>query len=281
VELVAKWHQDVVFHLNTLGVSVKIMEMEGFVILNCDDKFYVNLLSLQNNYHPQTLIELQTNCKQQGINLIQLWEDVWLGKKNQVMSRFSSFLGLNTKIHARSTKILPLNITQTIDFLNQHHLQGYVKTKYTFGLYLKEKLIGLASFSAPRVMKDKGANYQSAELVRFASKHGFTIVGGLSKLIKHFDKQVDIDDIMTYADRDWSLGKGYHRLGFQLSNITHPAFLYSNTQTLIRYFPHRLPKTILENFKAQNKLSLDDFLTQNNYIKVFNTGNLKYHLHLK
>lgn len=32
-------------------------------------------------------------------------------------------------------------------------------------------------------------------------------------------------------------------------------------------------------FEAQNVLNLDSFLTSIDWIKVFNTGNLKYHLY--
>lgn len=273
------WLNDVIFNIENLKINVQQIDIDGFTLLNCGNKLLINLIPLTNNYHPNYLVNLQNTYNQKGIYLVHLWEDVWNAKKTQVVSRFSSFLGLNERLHARKTKIINVDQQQSINFFNAHHLQGYVKAKYNFGLTINQELIALASFSATRPMKSKGASYQSAELVRFASKKGVTIVGGLSKLIKHFSQHIQVNDLMTYADRDWSLGMGYHQLGFTFSEITEPAHLYVNTQSLIRYFPHRLPKTILLAYKGQKSLNLDDFLAQNNYIRVFNTGNLKYHLY--
>ena len=86
---------------------------------------------------------------------------------------------------------------------------------------------------------------------------------------------------MSYADRDWSLGKGYDKINFSLSETTEPAILYLFTQTNTRYFPHRLPKALLNEFKAQNILNFDDFLAAKGFVKLFNTGNLKFHLYLQ
>lgn len=272
---------DVISNIKHLKINVQQIGIDGFTLLNCENKLLINLIPLTNTYHPNRLVHLQATFNQKGINLVHLWEDIWIAKKTQVISRFSSFLGLNERLYARKTKIINLDQQHTTNFLNAYHLQGYVKAKYNFGLTINQELMALASFSAARQMKSKGASYQSAELVRFASKKGVTIVGGLSKLIKHFAQHLEINDLMTYADRDWSLGMGYHQLGFTFSQITAPTYLYVNTQSFIRYFPHRLPKTILLAYKAQNSLNLDDFLAQNNYIRVFNTGNLKYHLYFK
>ena len=48
---------------------------------------------------------------------------------------------------------------------------------------------------------------------------------------------------------------------------------------MIRYFPHRLPQKLIYEFQKQDNLKLEDYLAANNYLKVFNTGNLKYHLY--
>ena len=85
---------------------------------------------------------------------------------------------------------------------------------------------------------------------------------------------------MSYADRDWSLGKGYDQLGFELTSITAPAYVYVDEETKLRYFPHRLPKKVLAAFDEQKELNLDEYLAMQGYAKAFNTGNLKYHLYV-
>ncbi|KQB99026.1 hypothetical protein [Pedobacter sp. Hv1] len=273
------WQEDVFLTVQDFNHQVQMLPAEPYAIIACNEHFFVHLISIVHHFTPAELIALQERFQKQGVHLVHLWEDVWLSRREQVLSRFRSFLGLNKSFHGRKAKIETVDQKQTLNFFNTYHLQGYVKAKYSYGLVADGDLIAVASFSDTRPMKSKGADYQSAELVRFASKDGLTIVGGLSKLIKHFSKQIKINDLMTYADRDWSLGKGYDKLGFNLSELTEPGILYVNTTTLIRYFKHRLPKNILTAFEAQNVLNLDDFLAENGYVKLFNTGNLKYHLY--
>ncbi|MEJ5995479.1 hypothetical protein WG904_13710 [Pedobacter sp. Du54] len=253
---------------------------KGFTIIQCSSNLYIHLISLATPLRPEELLKLQERYQQKGKLLVHLWEDVWLSKQSQVLSRIKSFLGLNETFHGRKAKLIAVKNEQAAQFFNTYHLQGFVKAKYHYGLAIEGEVIAMASFSESRPMKSKGSQYTSAELVRFASKDGYTLTGGLSKLIKHHLKQVRVNDLMTYADRDWSLGKGYDQLGFQLTTVTKPAYLYVEEKTNLRYFPHRLPKTILSAFDQQKDLDLDEYLAQLGYAKVFNTGNLKYHLYV-
>lgn len=273
------WRDDVLLSIQNIHPQALVLNKEPYYIINCDASFYINLISIKNTFQASELVQLQVDFQQQGIFLIHIWEDVWLTKTQQISSRIHSFLGLNKTFHGRKAKVVSLSLAEITTFLNTHHLQGYIRAKHNFGLVANGEIIAAANFSDIRSMKHKGANYLSAELVRFASKDGLTIVGGLSKLIKYFLKQVEVDDLMTYADRDWSIGRGYDKLGFELTAVTEPAFIYLDQQNLMRYFPHRLPKTLLSNFENQNILNLEDYLAANNYIKIFNTGNLKYHLY--
>jgi len=259
--------------------AVEAIQTHPFYIVAIRGTVYIHLVPLNTELLPQQMLSLQVAYQQQGILLIHLWEDVWAAKRAQVLSRIHSFCGKNESLHGRKAKVVEVDATQAKIFLEAHHLQGYIKTKYNFGLMFDGELTAVACFAASRPMKSKGENYKSSELVRFATKTGVTIAGGLGKLLKYFSQQVSANDLMTYADRDWSLGKGYDKLGFQLSGITQPVIFYVDTKTMIRYYAHRLPKKILTAFDEQNVLNLDDFLAQNNFVKVFNTGNLKYHLY--
>ena len=274
------WQEDVFLTVQDLYHPVQLLEVNPYYIINTQNNFLIHLVSLNNKFTAQELIALQSNFKLQGKQLVHLWEDVWLTKRTQTINRLNSFFGLNKGIHGRKVKILDLDAKAGAQFFNTHHLQGFVKAKHHYGLFYNNEIVAAASFSDNRVMLQKSENYTSAELVRFATKSSFTVIGGLSKLIKHFLKLQKPDDLMTYADRDWSLGKGYDKLGFQLSQETNPLTLYVNQDTLTRCAPHRLPKNLLMDFKMQNVLHLDDFLLGNGYIKLFNTGNLKYHLYL-
>lgn len=276
------WQKDVLQAIKQeFNLNIALQQDGNFTIINCNNQLFIHLISIKNTFNPEDVLALQLKYQQDDLQLVQLWEDVWAAKRIQVLSRIRSFLGLNKSLHGRAAKIVVPSKQDTIKFLDQNHLQGYVNAKYSFALVnTYGEFLALASFSAVRPMKLKGSDYLSAELVRFVSANGFTVVGGFSKLIKHFLKLVKVNDIMTYADRDWSLGKGYEQLNFRLVSTTAPAFLYVDENSLVRYFPHRLPKIVLEEFKQQNLLILDDFLFIKGFQKVFNTGNLKYLLDL-
>lgn len=259
--------------------AVESIQTHPFYIIAIKGTVYVNLIPLGTALLPQQLLSLQVAYQQQGILLVNLWEDIWMNKRAQVLSRIHSFCGQNRSLHGRKAKVVEVDAAQSKSFLDAYHLQGYIKTKYNLGLIVEGDLVAVACFAASRPMRSKGEHYKSAELVRFATKAGVTIVGGLGKVVKHFLQLVSVDDLMTYADRDWSLGKGYDKLGFHFSGTTEAVVFYVDTKTMNRYQSHRLPKKILTAFDEQNILNLDDFLTQNGFLKVFNTGNLKYHLY--
>ncbi|MDQ8051815.1 MAG: hypothetical protein REI78_02260 [Pedobacter sp.] len=272
------WQQDFLLAVHQFNPSATFLTVDHYQLVDCG-KVLVNLVPISNSYSPEQLLNLQATYAENGNLLVQLWEDVWLTKRPQVLARIRSFLGLNSSFHGRKTRVALICQAESSAFMANHHLQGYVKAKYHYGLFDQHKLIAAASFSGPRPMKSKGEHYRSAELVRFASVAGITIVGGLSKLIRHYISQVKVDDVMTYADRDWSLGKGYDRLNFHYSGMVKPQALYLDLNQMIRYFPHRLPQEILMAHSAKNDLNLDDFLLRKGFAKIFNTGNLKYHLY--
>lgn len=274
------WQEDFFLTVQGFYHHVQLLEANPYYIIDTQKDFLIHLVPINNSFKAEELITLQTHYQAKNKQLVHLWEDVWLTKRQQTISRIKSFLGLNNGIHGRKVKIVDLDTKQASHFLNTYHLQGFVKAKYNYGLTFNDDIVAAASFSEKRAMPQKGENYTSAELVRFASKTEFTVIGGLSKLIKHYIKIQKPNDLMTYADRDWSLGKGYGKLGFHLSEETEPLTLYLNTENLLRFAPHRLPKNLLLAYKNQNVLNLDEFLLENEYVKVFNTGNLKYHLYL-
>jgi len=264
------WHTDVRESLSVFGFSLNFKISDQFtMLLFVDNQVVVNLLSLDMNYDAEDLISLQETHKLNDIYLVHLWEDIWRNKKEQVTGRIKSILGLNKRVHGRKTRIVKITQKEADEFLIRHHLQGTARSKYRFGLIAGDDLSAVACFSNLRYMKKGGPEYRSAELIRFATKTDFTVTGGFSKLLKHFIALYRPDDIMSYADRDWSLGGAYEQAGFRFKEITPFAEIWLNLNTMERYFVHRIPEDISELTKTHQ------------YLKIFNTGNLKYILYLQ
>jgi len=269
------WCRDLLESLNNSGIACEITPHPKLILINAVDfKVTINCISLFNDLDPVELLAIQSTYAGEGRMLVQMWEDVWLSKRRQVLSRIKSLAGKNIRLHGRKTELVQLTKPNADAFLMEHHLQGPVLARHKFGLLNGTELVAVATFSGTRVMKHKGDDYRSAELIRFASKAGYTITGGLSKIIKHFIAQVKTNDVMSYADRDWSTGKGYESAGFTFEGSVPPTEIWLDLLTNKRYFSHRLPALSDEHALTGNAAH------QKRFLKIFNTGNLKYILYL-
>ena len=67
-----------------------------------------------------------------------------------------------------------------------------------------------------------GVRVRSFEWVRYASLPGVRVLGGMGKLLDRFVEEVGPEDVMTYADLEWSDGRAYRELGFRPAGPREP-----------------------------------------------------------
>lgn len=213
-----------------------------------------------------------------GVQLVHLWQDVWVAKQEIVRSRIAALSGSGIRIMARRTKVRRITRDVMFDFFATNHLQSFVDARYNYGLFSEEgQLLAAASFSAGRKLMRNGIAVRSFELVRCANLLYHRVTGGLGKLIARFITDVNPDDVMTYTDLDWASGKGYQTLNFVQTAITSPLKFWIHPAEMIRYYPHRLPKQLTDEFRKQDKYTeMDDFQKNKGYVRIYNAGNLKY-----
>lgn len=147
------------------------------------------------------------SCLKEGIQLIHIWEDDWIYKNEIVKSRILNLLGKSQKVYARKCQIKEVSTKDSKEFLVTNHIQSDCISQIRLGLYLDQKLIGLMTFGK------RGLN-KEVELLRWCCKLGITIVGGASKLLKWAISKYKIRNVISYADRSWSNGNLYQKLGF-------------------------------------------------------------------
>ncbi len=193
-------------------------------------------------------------------------------------------VGLSERIPARLTQVRRIDKPTAGRFLQENHLQVVTNAKYKYGLFLParyfrvlsvdfrlqpvnatELLVAVATFSHPRSITRNGTVHRSVELVRFANHLNCTVVGGLDKLLKAFVTDVQPDDIMTYADRDWSNGRSYEKLGFTRLETTEPNPFWVRPGEWIRHYPSQLLDGLTEIEMADS-----------GYIPVYNAGSVKF-----
>ena len=222
------------------------------------------------NYHLNKL----NLCADKGIELIQIFEDEWIQKKNIVLALLKSKLGIITnKYHARKLKIKIVDSNIERVFLDSYHIQGYYPSFIVLGLYNKEELISLASFIKARYRRNS-----EWELLRYVTKADCQVIGGLSKLLSYFRKRY-IGSIVSYCDKRLFNGKGYEAVGFTKLKDSLPNYYYTKNYT------NRSSRVQFQKHKLKKKLESFDFtLTEwenmqiNGYDRIWDCGNMVYEL---
>jgi hypothetical protein len=258
----SSWFQPIINLLDAELLQPKLpieTQFDGVYLRNHPILLHFITISKINQLPASYFQEKSNETEKLGLKCIHIWEDIYVKNQNLVNARILALIGIRQRVHARLTIGKRIDKQAADNFLTQHHLQQTVVAYYKFGLYHHDELLAVATFSKSRIMTDGIVPYRSYELIRFASKTGYTVTGGLGKLLHLFIKEVNPAHIMTYADRDWSNGEGYTTLNFELKAATAPQQFYLNTQTLERI-------SMQEGILKPNE----------NRITITNAGSLKF-----
>lgn len=224
------------------------------------------------NYHLWKTEE----CEKRGIHLIHIFEDEWMFKKEICKSRIRNILGITeNKVYARKCQIAELSKKEAKEFIERNHIQGYVGGKFNYGLMYKGKLISVMTFSTLRRNLGYKSKEGAYELLRFCNEENYMVIGGASKLLRHFIEQVNPKEIITYADRRWSNGNLYERLGFTLDHVSPPNYFYVEGRIRKNRFCYR--KDILVSKYGCNKEETEhEFCFRNGLYRIYDCGTKVY-----
>lgn len=151
-------------------------------------------------------------AQEAGIHLIQIYSDEWDSRKHAVKALIQRRLKVaETKIGARK-----LEIREAIDsksFYTQNHVQGPTKAKgVTYGLYDdNDTPHAVMTFTRPYSRRGKSPE-GLWELARYATSTN--VMGGASRLFKHFLRTHTPTGVVSYSDRRYFSGEIYGLLGF-------------------------------------------------------------------
>ena len=91
-------------------------------------------------------------------------------------------------------------------------------------------LVAVATFSNARKWQKGDKTIRSYEWTRYASLPGVRLSGGMGKMLQAFIQDQQPDDIMSYADLEWSEGAVYEQLGFALEGRKEPVLFCIDQQ---------------------------------------------------
>lgn len=160
---------------------------------------------LPSNYH-----RMKTDlCEALGIHLFHIFGYAWAHKKNIIISMLRNIVSCSDKIYASKCKCSKVSSQEAKKFLENNHLKGYSDSNIHYGLYNQAELIQVIAIK----------HTDKYEITRLTSKLNTCVVGGASKLFKHFISEYNPTDIITTSDRAYASNKLYYTLGFKEVSI--------------------------------------------------------------
>lgn len=178
---------------------------------------------------------------------VMISEDRWLRQNQMTARRLMAHFNIFTQVYARNCETRKIDKKTASDFLEANHSYGNASCRHRYGLYLKRhtghnsgktgyigELIAVATFSNARKWIKGDKTIRSYEWTRYASLPDMRVNGGMGKLLNAFIADVNPDDIMTYADLEWSEGKVYEELGFILEGHKKPVTFTVDRNTWTR-----------------------------------------------
>jgi len=289
--------RELITHLRMLGVEVKsgdrktiksvkgtAMELDLFIpsknlaIEVNGAMWHSEKVGRGSQYH----LHKTEECEKQGIQLIHIFDDEFKANREMVKSKLAYLCGVSQtqKVAARKCTLQEVSNKDYQAFMTIHHLQKSGAASKRVGLYFQGELISAMGFSKPRgIFKRINVEEGEWELIRFATHKDYHCMGALGKMLAWFKVNTPFTRLITFADRRWSLGKGYEAVGFTKLESTAPGYWYCDSQG------KRHHRFAFAKHTLADKLEIfDPALTEavnmanNGYYRIWDCGNLKYEL---
>lgn len=223
-------------------------------------------------------------CKEQGVQLIQIWEDDWLQHSEIVMRQLAyRFKKLDImearypemspkwfqKHYARKLAMVTIDNKEASKFLDEAHIQGSVRGSYYYALRTSSQEI-----VAVMVMAKNG---KAGELLLSRYATIGIIPGGFTKLLKFAITNTKPKKVISFSDNSTFEG-GIYKLGGFTEEATIPEdYMYVKNKKRHHKFGFRLNK-----FKSDPSLKFIEGLTErelsilNGYTRIWDSGKVRW-----
>lgn len=208
----------------------------------------------------------QDLAESNNLKLLQIFEHEWLNKKELIKSKIVSVLGKCGRLYARKCEIREIDSLSFNNFCISNHIQGKLDSGIRYGLFC-DGLVSVIGFNKVNDVY---------ECTRFCSSLNRTIIGGAEKLFKKFVGDYKPKQVITFADRRFSRGDIYKRLGFSFLYNTSPCYFYWKSGVIYnrrKFMKHKLEKQ-LELF--DKNLTEHENMFNNGFRRFWDAGHSKF-----
>lgn len=176
----------------------------------------------KDKYYHKNKMEYWNDKK---IRVISIWEDDWNNTNQRTKNFIGNLLGQNTsRIMARKCQIVELSFNEYYKFLENNHMLGGENSGVRLGLVYNDEIVSVMGF------KNKANTKSVWDLTRFSN---LAVTGSFSKLLKHFIKTYNPEEIYSLADLEIVDAKNnvYVNQGFSEIYRLPPDYGYFNRRT--------------------------------------------------
>ena len=183
------------------------------------------------------------------------------------------------RIYARKCVIKNIDRKQAKEFIENYHIQGYVEANIKLGAFYEDELVAVMTFTKPSLSKGMKTTANRMELSRFCSSK--SVIGIASKFLSYFQgRYPHHKEIYSFADRRWSEGNVYEKIGMKRISYTEPNYFYFRKPENKRYHRFNFRKDVLreklERFDS-DKTEYENML-ENGWYRIWDCGNIKYEI---
>lgn len=249
--------------------EIDILINEQKIGIEVDGVYWHNELFVTNDYHLNKTI----NSNKLGIELLHIFEDEWLYKKDIVKSIIKNRTQKIEKvIYGRNCQVKIINHEICSKFLENNHIQGNVNSKVRLGLFNGDNLVSVMTFSKGRVLM--GGKPDEWELTRFCNLIDHNVIGGANKLFKYFLKHYDTTKIVSYSDIRLFNGGLYQKLGFVEKGISKPNYWYVKNGIRQHRFNYRKTQLIKDGFDKDK--TEKQIMFERKIYRIYDCGNIRW-----
>lgn len=255
-------------HLTSYKILKNKRELDIFIpqkniAIEINGVYFHNELFLHSNYHLEKTIE----CQKNDINLIHIFEDEWVYKKDIVKSIIKNKLNLiDNFINSELSEIKKISDEEKKTFLTENHIEGDSPSNVNLGLFYKNELMSIMCF----IKKQKN----EWELTRFCNRKNTKVLGSASKLFNFFIKNYSPEKIISYSDIRYFDGGLYEKLNFDKISQSKPNYWYVVNGIRQHRFNFRKSVLIKEGYdkdKTEKEIMFDRKI-----YRIYDCGNIRW-----
>lgn len=209
-------------------------------------------------------------CKKHGIRLIQIFEDEWITRQQQIIGFIKASIGkCENRVFARKTEIREIDDSTAQSFYDDYHIQGRTnKGIKSAGLYYNDALIAAMTFGKHHRGKD------GLVLTRLCFKYDWCVVGGASKMFKFLCDATKATEVISWSDNRWSVGGVYESLGFLKDDELGPDYGYVCVDRPTKIISKQSQKK--KTTKCPDGMTELEWATQRGLARIWDCGKIRW-----